>query len=174
MLEDEVNYLSTAPWPTGASGSGSSIQRLGIFRQGSEPASWIARSTTAGSGSGYAAWKSAYFSQPTNGDRMQDPDQDGLPNLVEYLLGSHPAAYTALSASLAPNAGSPRLELDYTLSLDADDATLAAQQSTHLGNWIPAAHDEVLSSDGFLQQRRAWLPIDTQGFLRLKATAPAP
>lgn len=169
MVEDEVNYLSTAPWPTGASGTGSSIQRLGIFRQPNDPASWIARAPTAGSGSGYAAWQVGKFTQPGDGGMTLDPDQDGLPNLVEYLLGSDPTTFTALPATIDPNNGSPRMVLNYSLRLDADDATLSAQQSADLQTWVPAANDDTLSSDNFIQQRRAWLPVGEHGFLRLKA-----
>jgi hypothetical protein len=169
MVEDEVNYLSTAPWPTGASGTGSSIQRLGIFRQPNDPASWIARAPTAGTGTGYAAWQAAKFVQPADGGMALDPDHDGLPNLVEYLLGSDPTAFTTLPAAIDPNNGSPRMVLNYSLRLDADDATLSAEQSTDLETWIPAVNDGALSNDNFIQQRRAWLPVDEHGFLRLKA-----
>ncbi|MES2439645.1 MAG: lamin tail domain-containing protein [Verrucomicrobiota bacterium] len=171
MLEDEVNYLSTAPWPTGGSGSGSSIRRLGIFRQASDPTAWIAQAPTPGSGvGGYLAWQLGNFSLAAEGAATADGDQDDLPNLVEYLLGSDPHAFTRLNSSIDPNGGSPRFVLDYTLRLDRDDASLTAGQSTGLETWIPAQNDSVISSDGVLQQRRAWLPVDEKGFLRLKAT----
>jgi hypothetical protein len=171
MLEDEVNFLATVPWPAGASGTGSSIRRLGIFRQASDPTAWTAQSPDPGSGvGGFLAWQLGNFTIPADAAPTVDIDEDGLPNLVEYLLGSDPHAFTSLPGSVDPNAGSPRFVLDYTLRLDRDDAHLTAQQSAGMDPWQPAENDEILSTNGVLESRRAWLPVVEKGFLRLKAT----
>jgi len=169
MVEDEVNYLAEAPWPATASGSGSSIHRFGVRRQGSDPAAWFAGSPAPGSGvGGYTAWSLANFPS-AGGNRSDDPDHDGLENLIEYLLGSDPGTFTTLASLIDPNGGDPRFVLDYTLRKDRDDGVLSAHQSGDLESWLPAEHDELISDDGTTESRRAWLPIGTKAFLRLEA-----
>ena len=51
-----------------------------------------------------------------------------------------------------------------------DDAVLTAQQSAGMDLWLPVENDEILSTNGVMETRRAWLPVAEKGFLRLKAT----
>ncbi len=48
LLEDEVNYDNTSPWPSQADGDGASLQRLSAVAWGDDPASWIAAAPTPG------------------------------------------------------------------------------------------------------------------------------
>ena len=48
LLEDEINYDEASPWPQGANGGGSSLQRLGLNTWGHDPASWTADQPTPG------------------------------------------------------------------------------------------------------------------------------
>jgi hypothetical protein len=170
MVEDEVNYLAAAPWPETAAGTGSSIRRLGIRRQGSDPAAWVAEAPAPGAGvGGYTAWQFGLIGDVPEGAAEADPDGDGLVNLVEYLLGSDPLVPGGVVTGIDPNGGSPRLVLDYSVRTDRDDAVLSATQSDDLEDWIPAEHDGPLSTDGITEQRRAWLPLGEKGFLRLEA-----
>jgi hypothetical protein len=172
MVEDEVPYLAGAPWPGSASGSGSSIRRVGVRRQGSDPAAWIAAAPGPGSGvGGYTAWSLATFGAGGGGGSNGDPDFDGLENVVEYLLGSDARVFTALASGVDSGGPAPRFVLDYSVRLDRDDGILKACQSDALGSWSPAENDGPLSSDGLIEQRRAWLPLATKGFLRLEAEA---
>ncbi|WP_367873240.1 lamin tail domain-containing protein [Luteolibacter sp. Populi] len=169
MIEDEVNYLAAAPWPSTASGTGSSIRRLGIHHQGSDPAAWAASTAAPGTGaSGYAAWRFTHF-PVSGGGQTEDVDADGLPNVVEYMLGSDPDAFNTLASSVDPNGGEPRFVLDYTLRKDRDDAILSVLQASDLEAWIPAVHDDLISTDGSTEMRRAWLSVEDSGFLRLEA-----
>lgn len=169
MLEDEVNYLAQAPWPTTASGTGSSIRRVGVRKQGSDPTAWTASSPAPGSGvGGYHAWRLANLGAAPSGEATADPDQDGLANFIEYLMGSNPSSTTSLVSGL--DGSGSKFELDYTLRRDRDDGVLSPAQSTDLDVWLPATNDELISTDGTTEHRRAWLPLGERGFLRLEAT----
>lgn len=159
MIEDDVPYSATAPWPDGASGTGLAIRRLGIHRQAADPTAWIAAAPTPGSGvGGWFAWQLATDAGPATAD----PDNDGLPNLAEYLLGTDPNTFSKLQISESA--------LEYTVRLDRDDAALTAEQSDNLEIWIPAANDILISTDGVTATRRAEFPSGERGFLRLRAT----
>lgn len=170
MIEDEVNYSASAPWPTTAAGTGSAIRRIGTSFQGSDPAAWAASAPSPGStASGYDLWKLTYF-PGGGGDPEDDADGDGMPNLVEYKTGTHPGTFSPLETAIDPNDGSPRFVLTYTLRTDRTDASLGVFQSSALDGWVPAAHDELISTEGNLETRRAWLPLgEAGGFLRLQA-----
>jgi hypothetical protein len=169
MIEDEVNYLAQAPWPTTASGTGASIRRVTVRKEGSDPTAWTAATPAPGSGvGGYHAWRLANLSTAPSGEALADPDQDGLANFVEYLMGSSPSASNSLAYGL--DGSGLEFELNYTLRRDRDDGILSATQSTGLETWLPATNDEMISTDGTTEQRRAWLPLGEKGFLRLEAT----
>jgi hypothetical protein len=169
MLEDEVNYLAQAPWPATASGTGSSIRRVGVRKQGSDPTAWTAATPAPGSGmGGYHSWRLANLSLAPAGDATADPDQDGFANFIEYLMGSSPSSATSLLSGI--DGSGLKFELNYTLRRDRDEGVLSAFQSTGLEVWQPAANDELISTDGTTEQRRAWLPLGEKGYLRLEAS----
>ncbi|RYD68175.1 MAG: hypothetical protein EOP83_01330 [Verrucomicrobiaceae bacterium] len=169
MIEDEVNYLAQAPWPATASGTGSSIRRVAVRKQGSDPSAWTGATPDPGSGvGGYHAWRLANLSTGPSGEEAGDPDQDGLANFVEYLMGSNPSAANSLASGI--DSSGLKFELKYTLRRDRDDGILSAAQSTGLETWVPAINDEMISTDGSTEQRRAWLPLGGEGFLRLEAS----
>ena len=171
MVEDEVVYSSQAPWPVTASGTGSSIRRTGVRKQGSDPSAWTAGDVSPGSGvGGFAAWSLAAFGESGGGGKSGDVDGDGLSNFIEYLLGTDPESRTNLSAGIDANGGNPRFVLEYSIRKDHDDGVLGAWQATDLEAWVPAADDELIQDDGTTQTRRAWLPVDERGFLRLEAS----
>jgi hypothetical protein len=48
ILVDEVDYQDSAPWPSGADGSGASLQRRVAGDFGNDPANWVAATVTGG------------------------------------------------------------------------------------------------------------------------------
>jgi hypothetical protein len=103
VLVEEINYSSAFPWPAGAAGTGSSLQRQTASNFGNDPANWFVGGPTAGAlnttnafdadGDGLPdAWEIQYFGS-INDPRATpnaDPDGDGFTNLQEYYAGTNP------------------------------------------------------------------------------------
>ncbi len=108
----------------------------------------------------------------------EDPDQDAIPNLVEYALGLDPS--TANHG--LPNQGTPQpqyspgqISLVYRKNLSATDLNFQVELASELGgieSWLPAiATEEVLTTVGPVQTIRASMtlaPNDSRRFMRLK------
>ena len=175
MLEDSVAYASAPPWPTGASGSGLSIWRFDGTRWGSDPMAWGESSPSPGSEpSGYESWVEAFFlaGEPNSGP-WDDFDGDGLPNQLEYLLGTNPRAADSspFLFELEREGGVPFLTLEFRQRRDRRDLSLRAYQSHDLRNWFPAEDLELIAVEGVSDVYRARLPILPEGsFLKLVVT----
>ena len=100
ILVDEVDYATASPWPTGATGSGLSIQRRAEEQYGNDPANWLAAAPTPGRGIAVAAndtdgdglpddFELAHFGNLLSGP-LDDPDRDGVPNREESVAGTDP------------------------------------------------------------------------------------
>lgn len=103
ILVDQITYSADSPWPTNASGTGSSLQRLAPASYGNDPANWFVGAPTAAqpntlspldtNGDGLPdAWQIHYFDSISNPSARPgaDPDHDGFNNLQEYLAGTDP------------------------------------------------------------------------------------
>jgi hypothetical protein len=66
VLVDQVDYADAAPWPTGANGTGDSLQRILSSEYGNDPINWQVASPTAG--------------RDNAGAPVEDVDGDGLPD----------------------------------------------------------------------------------------------
>ncbi|MDX1952127.1 MAG: lamin tail domain-containing protein [Verrucomicrobiota bacterium] len=99
---DKLNYDDAAPWPTGADGTGNSLQRKNSLAFGNDPLSWEAAASTAGKANSSAVadsdsdgvpdeWEIANQFNPNNSsDAALDTDQDSHSNLKEYVAGTNP------------------------------------------------------------------------------------
>src|SRR5206468_1674103 len=67
ILVDEVRYNDKLPWPTGADGSGPSLQRRAPFAYGNEPTNWFASGITAGATNLLNLAPACSILSPTNG-----------------------------------------------------------------------------------------------------------
>ena len=151
---DKVNFLSSADWSSGASGTGLSLQRLRPSAFGNDPINWTAYAVSAGlanvpgdnDGDGMLNdWEIRYGLNPNDpSDADLDPDHDGMTNLQEYWAGTNPTnAASVLRLFISyPNTNSPLLLTFFAVS----NLTYRVQDAGHVDNpnWsklysIPAA-----------------------------------
>ena len=141
---DVVNalYFDGLAQPDGvydASNSGGLITGTGKIQVGTTPA-------------GYSSWAT----DPANGltagvndGTDDDPDGDGIANLLEYLLGGVPAGAGAADTSILPSQSLTTNDLIFTFrrsDLSESDCTVKVQWSADLATW--GAPDEVVIGNG--------------------------
>lgn len=99
MEVEHIQYGVKAPWPTGACGSGNSLQRLSGNLYANDPAHWTAGAPTAGRSNTPDtdgdwmpdAWESKYGLNPLSSlDALEDMDDDSASNRDEYIAGTDP------------------------------------------------------------------------------------
>lgn len=147
---DKVNYSLTAPWPTGAAGTGKSLQRKSALLFGNDPANWEAAAPTAGAGNPSQPfdsdgdgmpdlWEVYYGLNPQDpSDSTGDLDGDGATNLSEYQNGTDPrAVQTAPRISNIVINGSAGVSIAFT---STPGQTYTLQGRTSLSEGAPWLH----------------------------------
>lgn len=105
VVLEEAGYGAAAPWPSGASRSGHSLQRV-ANSFADDPSSWRVAAATPGAATAGPAvtdadadglpddWEAAHGLSPASGAGPDgadgDPDGDGLSNLQEHIAGTQP------------------------------------------------------------------------------------
>jgi hypothetical protein len=85
---------------------------------------------------GFAAWQASVFSGVTDPLIVgfnADPDRDGIPNGVEYAMGTNPSAAVNVFTDLSKGTGT--FVARHSKNLSATGVTLAYQWSTDLQQW---------------------------------------
>lgn len=131
----------------------------------------------------YSSWGESYFSaaeleDPTASGPEADPDQDGIPNLLEYALGSLPKSPSRAglpTTGLMEEGGRFYLTLTYERIKPAGDIEFVVESSPDLVSWSPEGTEVVDLADLGNRERvtvRAIRPVDLAagGFLRLRVT----
>ena len=126
------------------------------------------------------AWRLQHFGSIDNsgqGADVNDPDFDGLSNLLEFATGSDPEQSSPMPGEITLN--SSTIEFVYTRAVAAinDGFTFSVEWSDDLSspNWnTVGVSEEILSDDGTLQQVKASVPAGNgaRRFLRLKVIEP--
>ena len=145
ILVERVLYSDTAPWPTGADGTGLALHRVDPVLFSDDPANWTAstplsRPADRDNDGMPDSWEQQYGLNPDSAaDAGQDKDQDGLTNLAEYLAGTDPsnaASGLDLGATLI-SGGTVTLEFN---AAAGKSYTIEFRNDLTFGSWVPLTH----------------------------------
>lgn len=107
----------------------------------------------------YAMWSAAHIWPGGAGNQMgDDPDHDGMKNLIEFALNTDPLSS---DITLAPYAsfGSGNFQLLYRQRTNASGITIQPQWSADLVNWFPMAPGPVTPVDALTGLQLATTPL---------------
>jgi len=99
----------------------------------------------------------------------EDPDQDGIPNLMEYAMGTHPLEQNTAQVSMSHSAGA--IAIQYPEVTARSDVSLIPEASASLeaSGWSTVSATTI-DTAGSKRMREASLPTsNAKGFLRLRA-----
>ena len=123
-IDDQLQYAGV--W--GAIGSGAQYQTAAITGSGTLTV------TTGATPPGYSVWALAQGLTPgVNDGSNADPDNDGIVNLLEYVLGGAPLASSQSIIPQGSNDGSNLVLTFKRLDLSETDTTMIVQLSADLG-----------------------------------------
>ncbi len=130
---------------------------------GSPPVSW-------------ESWKADYLTDEPLDGPDDDPDNDGVPNLLEFVFGTHPReAGPAPVTVISLVAGRLRISIP---RIKERAALLSVQVSLDLENWDEGADFTEVIEDGpdtwVVRDRTPFPATGGRRFMRLKATLPPP
>lgn len=97
---DRVNYSDQIPWPASADGAGSALTRINEREYGNDYANWTESLPTPGQ-SEFGRWITDFALPPEQSSPLDDPDNDGIPNILEYAYGLSPTSMGVGSGYLA-------------------------------------------------------------------------
>ena len=161
---DRVNYDVEAPWRIE---SGKSLSKIVENRYGNDAYNWQPSPPSPGrfnSPSRYQDWADlAGVSAPA-----EDPDQDGISNLVEYALGSNPRAHNG-STPIALTPTRPEMAISYLQDPTKADVHLELQGSDDLITWERVTTTPGLPAENSLQEWRSNDSLRLRRFYRLWA-----
>ncbi|MDB4409042.1 CotH kinase family protein, partial [Akkermansiaceae bacterium] len=165
-----LRYNDKAPWPVVADGDGASLVLVNATENPDHalPESWLA-SLVAGGTPGSS--DTLIFT----GVAGADDDGDGLPALLEFILGTSDAAAEDAGDSFGFHAdGSFRLRRRTGVT----GVSLVMETSTDLLTWDPAApllqlSSEVSAGHGVVEQIYQWVGNEPLGFLQVRASGAA-
>lgn len=160
IVVDQVDYTAAAPWPTGASATGNSLQRRDAFAYGNDPGNWFVAVPTAGRVNANQAvtdhdgdglpddWELAHGLNPNDPtDAAKDSDGDGLTNYQEFLAGTDPHdPASALRIETVVHA-SGGLRIRFT-GVAGKSYTLQSQSPLSSGPWHSLKNFDAPSATG--------------------------
>lgn len=124
----------------------------------------------------WAQWQADQLAGEPLDEPGEDPDRDGVSNLLEFVFGSDPRSANA-PAALPVTLDGDRLRIQIPRRID-HPATLVVEVSGDLVTWNSgAAHVDVISetpSELIARDRTVLGPTHPRRFVRLKASLPPP
>ena len=184
-------YSDSVPWPSGADGGGASLvftNRNPLTTLTTDGNNWVAHGSIHGNPggadvTGYANWAAANGASPSGAG---DGDSDGLPDLIEYSLGSNAAASSVAALPTGniqqfteDSSVESYLTLTYTRAAGTADVNIICQTATDLNAPTWSANALLLSrtynSNGTeTYVYRAPIPLSGQAsqFMRIRVALP--
>ncbi len=181
----DFTYDDKLPWPEAPDGTGFSLVLINPLSAPDPvlPGNWRASVNLGGSPGGtdtdtFGAWASR---NGVSGEMTDDPDGNGLTNLVEYGLGIIPGAVAAgpeVSAAFeqvtVSGVADSYLVLRFRRNKGADDVAVVPEMSTDMVNWSPLIDDvtaPVSNADGTESlARRGSLPVSGRERVYVRVT----
>ncbi len=173
-------YADAAPWPEAADGAGFSLEMIApaVGRDHAQPATWKASLDAQGSPGevalDFTAWSARWWDAPNAASLAEaDSDGDGLPNLVEFALGTNPLEATAepvWQVALTEINGSHYLSARHPLVASRAGLLFTVERSVDLVHWETAGL-VALPREGQRDGMRSTQAAEThlREWLRLKA-----
>jgi hypothetical protein len=165
VIVDEVIYGNQNPWPAGACGGGSSLQRLRVGDDGNDPRNWTGAAPTPGAppvsggdrdGDGMPdAWETSNgFDPDSPADAAEDADKDGMTNLQEYLAGTDPGSDASRLELAVSVAGGGQIELGF-MGVAGKSYRVEFRQEVGAGGWATLHIVESVPADGWIEVQDA-------------------
>jgi len=173
----DITWQDNLPWPPAPDGTGPALVFINPGGRGNpaSPLQWRASLTPGGSPgqSDVPSFAAAFNSTPAN-QPLDDPDQDGSSNLLEYATGTdphNPAEHPVLQITPQPGGG---YTLSYPLNPDATATLMLEAALTPAGPWFADFNLAEITSGS--PRQPTWHLDPTQPasprFFRLRATLP--
>lgn len=123
-------------------------------------------------------WQEEYLTEEPLDGPGDDPDRDGVSNLMEFVFGTLPTSAGApphTPVTLVEIEGSKHLQITIPRRID-HTATLVVEVSSDLTNWSSGTAHTVVVSNGpanlVVRDKTAFAPPVATRFMRLRATLP--
>ncbi len=174
---DRVNYEAGAPWPTTPAGGGPSLAKIAEREFGNDFVNWSASVASPGGlapGPLFGDWIAASGVPANQSALNDDPDHDGLSNLIEFAMALDPTASSA-AQPFAMSLETGKAILNFGVRLDRPGFDVRLEQSSSLapGSWLPMDSTPTTTTGG-IQQRFVECPTagHPKSFFRMVITEP--
>ncbi len=126
----------------------------------------------------YSQWRTAELNYEPQNAATQDPDRDGIPNLMEFIFGTPPLfpnAAAAMPLTLVDVSGQSYLQITIPRRTDRL-AILELEVSANLSQWNSGTTHTVVVENStaalIVRDLTPFQPGNSKRFMRLKATLP--
>jgi Lamin Tail Domain/CotH kinase protein/Concanavalin A-like lectin/glucanases superfamily/Bacterial Ig domain len=173
---EKISYRPQSPWPTGAAGTGQSLQRATLLVYGNDPANWFAASATAGSLSTQTSqdvdadgvpdvWEMLNATDPFVADGGLDADNDGQSNYEEWLAATDPQSAASVLKFSAILGGDNEVTLQFTAMANRSYSIVGAS-TVDAQLWFNVANIAVAPTNRIISVNQ---PVSDTQFFRLVA-----
>ncbi|MSU63138.1 MAG: hypothetical protein EXS31_12215 [Pedosphaera sp.] len=170
---DRVNYGASLPWPVVPEGGDFSLNRINEHGYGNTFLNWQLAAPTPGAAvaGGFQHWLASAGIPTDRRGENDDPDLDGIPNLLEYALGSNPMR-AETSELIAISSAGPFLTIEFAEAPGHEGVVLDLESVNELGPnaWTPVSTTATAGHRRFTIDEHEF----PQRFFRLHAHRSAP